>query len=156
MAVGGKIRCRASRDANHPLHEVDAGNCLGNAMLHLQPRIDLEEVERMAVCVVDEFDCAGGAVLHGLAQSHRGGVQLGPQLVREAGRRGFLDYLLVAPLHGAVAFAQRDHLALAIAEQLHLDVPRVHHILFDEYTAIAEVVGGKAAHAVEGAREVRG
>jgi hypothetical protein len=34
-----------------------------------------------------------------------------------------LEQLLVAPLHRAVALADRDHAAVAVREQLHLDVP---------------------------------
>ena len=49
-------------------------------------------------------------------------------------RRGcLLDDLLVAPLDGALALAQVHHCAVARAEDLHLDVPRVLHVLLQEH-----------------------
>ncbi len=36
----------AGRHAQHPLHQVDAGDHFGDAVLDLQPGVDLEEVER--------------------------------------------------------------------------------------------------------------
>ncbi len=48
------------------------------------------------------------------------------------GRRRFLDDLLVAALQRAVALAERDHAALAVAEDLHLDVARVGHEAFED------------------------
>ena len=35
----------AARDANLPLHEVEARHHLGDGVLHLQARVHLEEVE---------------------------------------------------------------------------------------------------------------
>ena len=58
--------------AHHPLHEVDAGDFLGDAVLHLQACVDFEEVESAGGVVVDELDGAGVAVAHGLAQADRG------------------------------------------------------------------------------------
>ena len=42
----------------------------------------------------------------------------------EVRRRRALDHLLVAPLHRAVALEQVHELAVAVAQDLHLDVPR--------------------------------
>ena len=36
----------AARDADLPVHQVEAGHHLGHRMLDLQPRVHLEEVER--------------------------------------------------------------------------------------------------------------
>ena len=38
----------AGRQAHHPLDEIDAGDLLGDAVLDLQARVDLEEVELAA------------------------------------------------------------------------------------------------------------
>src|SRR5690606_41035180 len=43
----------------------------------------------------------------------------------DAGRRRFLDDLLVTALHRAVALAQMDRVAVAVREHLKLDVPRM-------------------------------
>jgi hypothetical protein len=54
-------------------------------------------------------------------------------------RRGLLDHLLIAPLHRTVAFAQRNHAASAIAEDLHFDMPRVLDELLEVDACICEV-----------------
>ena len=104
----------AGGDADLLEHEVDAGDGLGHRMLDLQARVHLDEVE-LAV-LVEELDRAGAAVLdlaHGL------GDRLADLLARssvERGRGGFLQDLLVAPLQRAVALAEVDGVALAVAE----------------------------------------
>ena len=42
---GGTVKPLAARDADLPLHQVDAGDHLGHRMLHLDSRVHLEEVE---------------------------------------------------------------------------------------------------------------
>ena len=44
--------------------------------------------------------------------------------------------LLVAPLDAALALRQRDDAALAIAKDLHLDVPRALHVLLHKHARI--------------------
>ena len=55
---------------------------------------------------------------------------------RDAGRRRFLDHLLVAALHRAVAFAEVDRVALAVGQHLDLDVARV----LEEFLHVDHVV----------------
>ncbi|MNQ63948.1 hypothetical protein D3C85_783480 [compost metagenome] len=151
----GRIVQRFARGhAQHAFHQVQAGHGFGHGMLDLQARVDLQEVEAVARRVVDEFHRASRPVVHGLAQLDGGVEQRGARGGRQQGRRGFFDDLLVAPLHRAIAFAQRQHASRAIAEDLHLDVPRVIHIAFDECAAIAEEVFAHALHAVERHRQL--
>ena len=60
----------AGRDADHLLHEVDAGDQFRHRMLDLQARVHLEEVE-VAVAVDDELDRAGASIAHRLGQRAR-------------------------------------------------------------------------------------
>ena len=53
------------------------------------------------------------------------GKQAGTLRVGDSRRRRFLDHLLVSPLGGAIAFAERQHPAPPIAKDLHLHVPGV-------------------------------
>ena len=48
-----------------------------------------------------------------------------------AGEGGLFENFLVTPLQGAVALAQMDDVAMAIAENLHLDMPGFSKIAFD-------------------------
>src|SRR5262249_28738828 len=52
------------------------------------------------------------------------------------GRWGFLDYLLMATLHGALALAQVNHVAVFITEDLDLDMARILDELLDVNLAV--------------------
>ena len=58
--------------------------------------------------------------------------------VVERRRRGLLEDLLMAPLQGAVALAEMDRIALAVAENLDLDVARLGEIFLDVDLVVAE------------------
>ena len=68
-----------------------------------------------------------------------GGVQRRARAGRQAGRRRFLDDFLMSPLQRAVALAQRQHAAPAVAEDLHFDMPRGGDELFEVHAAVAEI-----------------
>jgi hypothetical protein len=72
-----------------------------------------------------------------------------PRFISEPRRWSFFDHLLVATLHGAIPFAQRHHVAAAVAENLHFDVPRLFDELFDEHAALTEIAGRKALDSVK-------
>ncbi len=101
-------------NADHLLDQVDAGDQLGDRMLHLQAGIHLQEIEA-AVRADDELHRAGTVVIHRLGQgdgllAHR----LARLLVEERARR-FFDHFLVPALDRAFAFAQIDHVAVLVA-----------------------------------------
>ena len=133
LAVG---EVAARGDAQLLLHEVQAGDRLGNGMLHLQARVHFDEIE-LAV-LVEELDGADTFVaqrLHG----HRNAVADLVALVRiEGGRVRLFPDLLVAALQRAVALAQVNGAALAVAQHLDLDVARLLEVLLDIDIAIAE------------------
>ena len=54
------------------------------------------------------------------------------------GRGRFLEHLLVAALQRAVALAQVDRVALAVAEHLEFDVARVAEVLLEIDGVVAE------------------
>ena len=60
--------------------------------------------------------------------------------------RRLFDQLLVAPLQRAVALAQRHDAALAIAEDLHFDMPGVRNEALEIDARIAEAGIGGALH----------
>ena len=145
----------AAREPHHPFDEVDAGHLLGHAVLHLQARVDLEEAERPAVRIEHELHGARRAVADCASEAH-GGLQQG--LARGGGKargRRLLDHLLVAPLRRAIAFAQRHHLAATVAEQLHLDVPRMLDELLEVEARVLEVGACQPLHGLVGRRKFR-
>ena len=93
----------------------------------------------MAV-LVQEFDCPGAAIAHfghGLGDDAAHPVAF---LGADDGRGGFFQYFLVTPLQRAVALAEMDRLALAVAEHLEFDMPRIAEILFQIDGVVAERV----------------
>ena len=119
-------------------------------MLDLQAGVHFEEIEALRVAVVDELHGAGAAVADGFRQLDRRCAQGFGHAGRQVGRRGFLQHFLVAPLHRAVAHAEGDHFALAVAEHLHFQVAGALDVLLDEHARVAEVVLPQALHGIEG------
>ena len=70
-------------------------------------------------------------------------------LVGQVRGRRLLDELLVPPLQGTIALPQVDDVAVAVAEQLHLDVPRPVDVLFEVDAAVLEGALGLLAGGLE-------
>ena len=108
-------------------------------MLDLEAGVDFEEKVTARVGINKIFGGAGAAVIQG--RGHAGGSleefrSLAP---RESRRGGFLDDLLVAALRRTIAGAKGEDLALAVAEELDLDVTGAGDEFFEEKSGIAEV-----------------
>ena len=106
-------------------------------MLDLQPRIHLQEIEAL-VLAGDEFDRAGGIVIHGLGERDRLFAHLAAGGLVEQRRRRFLDHLLIAALDRAFALAEIDHVAVLVAEHLNFDVAGIDDEFLDENAVVAE------------------
>ena len=116
-------------DADLPRHQVEPGHQLGHRVLHLQPGVHLQEVE-LAV-LEEELDRPGVVVAAGLRHLD-GGLAHGPAHLVGEGRSGaLLHQLLVPPLGRAVALAQPQHVAVRVAEHLHLHVAGPAEIALD-------------------------
>ena len=135
----------AGRDPDLRLHQVDVGDLLGHGVLDLDAGVHLDE-DVVPVRVEQELHGARVAVADLLREADRVGAHPVAQLGRQVRGRGDLDDLLVPPLHRAVALEQVDHVALAVGEDLHLDVPRLDDRLLDEHGRVAER-GVALAHA---------
>ncbi len=92
----------------------------------------------VAAFVDEELDGSCALVADLLGEGDGVGADTVAQLGIEIRGRGELDDLLVAALHRAVALVQVDDVAVLVGEDLHLDVPRVDHGLFQEDGGIAE------------------
>ncbi len=126
----------AGRDQQLLAHEIDAGDQLGHRMLDLDARVHLDEVE--AAVLVQELERAGAAIADAQAGVDADLADLGALLGADARRRRFLDDLLVAALHRAVALAEMDRVALAVGEHLDFDVARVLEELLHVDLIVAE------------------
>src|SRR6185503_17589127 len=113
----------AGRDGELCLDDVDAGHELGDRVLDLHARVHLDEEELPVL--IQELERASAAIADLEARFDAALPHLLALLVREAGRRRFLDDLLVPALHRAVALAQVHRVAVTVGEDLELDMPRV-------------------------------
>ena len=90
-------------------------------MLHLHTRVHLDE-DVVAALIDKEFHGARAFVIDVLTELHRILADAVTQLGIQRRRRRNLDHLLVAALHRAVTLEEVHHIALAIGQNLHLDV----------------------------------
>ena len=129
-------------DAELPFDQIETGDRFRHRMLDLEPRVHLDEPERVGAqpfgAVGDELDRAGADITDGARRLDGGGAHLRAQLRRHAGRRRFLDHLLVAPLQRAVALAEMNDIAMAVGEHLDFDVARRGNVFLDQDPARAE------------------
>ena len=137
----------AGRDTQLPFDEVESGDHFGDRMLDLQARIHLEEIELGAI--EQELDRAGAAITDCLGRRHRRGAHRGARRVVQAGRRGFLNDFLVAPLQRAVALVQVHGVAVRVGENLDLDMPALLDETLEQHSIIAEGPGSLAARTGE-------
>ena len=128
----------AVRDPYLRLHQVDARDHLGDGVLDLDARIDLDEIERAGVGIDQELDRPRVVVADGAAELQRVLVHRGARRGVEGMRRRAFDDLLVAPLHRAVALVQVDEIAVIVAEDLHLDMARAADQLLQIDLVVAE------------------
>lgn len=136
-------------DAQLGLDEVDVGDLLGHRVLDLDARVHLDE-DVVARGVEEELDGTGVAVADLPGEAHRVGADAVAQLRGEVGRGGQLDHLLVTALDRAVALEEVDDVALAVGEDLHLDVARVDDGLLQEDGRVAEGGRGLAGGRLDG------
>ena len=99
-------------------------------MLDLNARVHFEKIELTGVLVEDEFHRAGVLITDGAPQGNGRVADFPPESFIDAGSRGFLDDLLVTPLQGTIALAEMNHVAEAVAEELHFDMPGILDVLF--------------------------
>ena len=128
---------RSRRDLQLRPDNVDIRDFLGDRVLDLHARVHFDE-HVVAVFINKEFDGSRAAVVDMPREVHRVGADGLALFGRQARRGRELHNFLVATLHGAVALKEVDDVALSVGEDLHLDVLRVDHRLFEENGGIAE------------------
>jgi hypothetical protein len=136
-------------DPHLRLDEVDVRDLLGDRVLDLNARVHLDE-HVAAVGPEEELDRAGTGVADRLCEPNGVGAHGLAGVAVEVRRGSDLDDLLVPALHRAVAFAQVDHVALAVGQDLDLDVSGVGDRLLDEAGRVAEGAVGLAHRGVDG------
>ena len=128
---------RARSDVHLRLHDVDTGDFLGNGVLDLDTGVHLDE-DVVAALVHEELDGASALVVDVLAELHSVRTDAVTQFRIQRRSRSDLHDLLVTTLHGAVTLEEVDDVALAIGEDLDLNVLRLNHGGLKVDVAVAE------------------
>src|SRR5262249_50627981 len=127
--VLGDRELLAGRGEDPLADDVDAGRHLRHAVLDLYARVHLQE-EVLAV-LQQALDRAGADVVDRARRLDADLADaLAHRLVDDRGRR-LLDQLLVAALDRAVALAEVDDVAVAVGEDLDLDVARIGQVALE-------------------------
>ena len=127
---------RPGGDADLLVNQVDAGDHLGDRMLHLDAGVHLDEIE-LAV-LVEELDRSGAGILQLLHRLRDDAADALAHLGIEGRGGTLLPDLLVAALERAIALAEMDRIAPAVAENLDLDMARLFEVLLDIDRIVAE------------------
>ena len=138
LARPGPLQAAARRHVQLQPDQVRPGGQLGDRVLDLEPRVDLQEGKPLLARVIEELDGRRAPVADGQRQPLRRRLQLRGLLRGQHRRSRLLDDLLVAPLDRAVPHPQRPRRALPVRDQLHLDVARPGDQPLQEQSAAAE------------------
>jgi hypothetical protein len=130
---------------------------LGDRVLDLEAGVHLQEEHLLAAVLAgdEELDGAGVDVAHLTRERDRAGEQRGSGLLREVRGRGLLEHLLVPALCAAVTVEEVDDVAVAVGEDLHLDVAPLLDVPLHQDRVVAERRRRLAPGRRDGVVEVR-
>lgn len=119
-------QCAACSNRKLGAHEIEAEHLLRHGVLDLEARIGLDEGKAVLGRAVDQ-KLEGTEVVVGRRRRKLPGCldDAAAQAVAERGARRHLDQLLVPALDGAFALPEMGDRAVAIADDLHLDMTRL-------------------------------
>src|SRR5471032_2104764 len=116
----GEAQRRAGGDADLLAHDVDASDGFADGMFHLQPRVHFNEIE--AAIFVEEFNRAGAQIAQSFQGAGADAADLVALLGVEGGAARFLPHFLVAALQRTIPLAQMHDMAMAVGQNLDLDM----------------------------------
>ena len=152
----GAVQREALRHLDLAAHQVDAGDHFGDGVLHLDARVDFDEVPVAGIGVHQELDGAGVVVAGGAGERDGGIGKRGANGGIERDRGRDLHHLLMAALHGAIALVEMEDVAVAVAQDLHFDVAGAADEALQEDGVVAEGGAGFAAGFLQAAGEIGG
>src|SRR5262249_33793680 len=126
----------AESNTQLPLDEIDTRYQFGHGMLDLQTGIHFNEEDFLTIG--HEFDGAGPDIIDGSRRLSRGRADALTLRSVQGRRWRLLDDLLVPSLQRALAFEQRQQVAMAVTNNLDLDVPGIIDVFFDQQVIVTE------------------
>lgn len=109
----------------------------GDRVLHLNSGVHFDKVE-VPLLIHHKLDGAGVFIAGSPGSGDRGLAHGLPKCGGENLRRGFLHQLLILALDGAVTLAKMDHIAMAVGQDLKLNVLRVENQLLQIELSVSE------------------
>ena len=131
-------------DADLLADDVDAGDLLADGVLDLHAGVHFHEIH--LALGQQELHGAGVLVAHRLRRAYCQVADIGALLRGQLRAWGNLDELLVAPLDRTVTLEQVHHIAVAVGEDLRLDMFGVDDAFFQEHIGAAEGLGCLGNH----------
>src|SRR5262245_23844701 len=131
-----ELELAAGGDADLFEHEIDVGDHLGHRVLDLDARVHLDEI-KLAV-LVEELDRADAEIFELAHRLGDGFADGGARGLVERGAAALFPDLLIPALQRAVALAQMDGTAVAVAQHLDFDVARMREIFLEIKRVVAE------------------
>jgi hypothetical protein len=128
----------AARYGDHEFDKVKASDRFGYRMLNLQSGVHFKKEKLSGRAINNELDGSGRVVTDGRTESNGSLVKTITRGVRKVGGRGLLKQFLIAALHRAFPSAQVLNTTVTVTDELHLHMPRLLHVPFDDDTAVAK------------------
>ena len=150
------VQCVALRHLNLCAHEVDACHHFRDRVLHLNARIHLDKIPRLGIHIVEKLHRARVVVPDVLGQFQRRRAEFVPHRFIQRHARGDLHHFLITPLHRTIAFVQMQNIAVLVAQNLHLNVLGVLHVLFEKHRRIAKRAIGLATGFIKQSLQILG
>ena len=126
------------RDADLRLHQVNPRDHLGDRVLDLHARVDLDEVPAVGVGIEKKFDGACIPIARLFGQGDGGATEPLANRRREMRSGGDFDAFLVTALNGTVAFPKMEEIAVMVGEDLNFQMARARDVFFEEHRGVAE------------------
>ena len=124
-------------------------------MLHLDARVDLDEINFLSVHIVEKLHGAGIAVLDRRHQRQRRPVKLCAQRSGHGDTGRFFKNFLVAALDRTITLAKMQHPSTAITKHLYFHMSRILHIALHVQSAIAKSLARFGAGLLKAGIDVR-
>ena len=126
-----EVQRLARRNFNLRANQVNAGDCLGYAVLDLNARINFHEVKIIRRQVQQELDRADVGVVNALCGFDCKLADLLAHFGRQSNGRRLFQKFLVAALNRTFALAQMNHAAEIIRDDLNFNVPRTFNVMLE-------------------------
>jgi hypothetical protein len=143
-----------ARNGDHEFDKVKASDRFGYRMLNLQSGVHFQKEKLSGRAIDNELNGSRRVVTNGCTESNGSLVKTIARGIGKVGCRCLLKQFLIAALHRALSGAEVLNTTVTVTDELHLHVPRLLHVPFDDDTAVAECPFGFGSRFVESGREL--